>query len=210
MSTELPDKYTLISPDDAGKYISEGYRRLTGSSPTPEVLLLLLAQFAGETGNGKSVHNFNMGNTKRTASSPYWQQFPCGENDGPNGESVMYYPPNPKCHFDAYPDGYSGGEAFVKTLKRRDNWWKGLQTGDVDKFVAGLAMRPYAYFTAPPDAYLKLVKSRMAPYTASAKKYGIPSTSFGGAVFGILLGLGTAGLFVRINRRRKLAQNGRR
>jgi hypothetical protein len=205
MSTEIPDDFTVVNADDAAKYISEGYRRVTGSLPTPEVLLLLLAQFAGETGNGKSIHNYNFGNTKRTASSPYWQQFPCGENDGPNGESVMYYPPDPKCHFDAYLDGYSGAEAFVKTLKRRDKWWNGLQTGDVVKFVQALAMRPYAYFTASPASYLKLLKSRMEPYSQAAKKYGVGSSSSSGAVVGALLGLGAAVLFVRINRRRRAA-----
>lgn len=202
MSTELPDKYTDVGPDDAARYISEGYRRVTGAFPTPEVLILLLAQWAGECANGKAVHNWNFGNTKRTASSPYWQQFPCGENDGPGGTQVMYYPPDPKCHFDAYLDGYSGAEAFVKTLKRRDNWWKGLQTGDVNKFVAGLAIRPYAYFTAAPDKYLKLVQSRIAPYLGSAKKYGVGSSSKSGPVLGILLGVTAAVLFVRIKQRR--------
>jgi hypothetical protein len=198
--TELPDRITIVTPEEAAKFMAEGYKLVTGRYPTPQVLTLLLGQWAGETGNGKAIHNFNFGNTKRTANSQYWQQFPCGENDA-NGVSVMYYPPNPVCHFAAYPTGAEGAVAFIQTLKRRENWWNGLHSGSVKGFVDGLAKRPYAYFTADPGHYLKLVKDRAAKFAPLGQKYGVGGSDVGFPLF--LVGAIGAGLFVRIMRARR-------
>jgi hypothetical protein len=177
MAIELPDQLTPLTPDEAARYLAEAYRLATGKLPSPQVLTLLVAQWAGETGNGKYTHCFNFGNVKKSKSSTYFCQFPCGENDRVTGKSVMHYPPDPVCHFAAYPSAQDGANAYVNQLKRRSNWWAGLETGNVSDFVDALAeYNPskgiYAYFTAPKAAYLKLVADRAAKFAPLGQKYG--------------------------------------
>jgi hypothetical protein len=166
----IPNKLTPVTPDVAAKSISDAYKTITGSRPTKAILGLMLGQWAGETGNGESVHNFNFGNGKATSSSKHVQYFRCWERDSA-GNKIWYDPPAIECRFAAYLTPEEGAIAFINLLKRRDNWWKGLHTGTVKGFVKGLAIRPYAYFTDDVDRYEKLVAERTAKYADVAAKY---------------------------------------
>jgi hypothetical protein len=177
MSIELPDTKTVVTPDEAARYLAEAYRVATGKLPSSNVLTLLIAQWAGETGNGTATHCYNFANVKRSKASSYFCMYPCGENDRVTGKSVMYYPPDPVTHFAAYPTAQDGANAYVAQLKRRANWWAGLETGDAGKFVDALAeYNPkagiYAFFTAPKEKYLNLVTNRAAKYSSLGKQYG--------------------------------------
>lgn len=189
MTVRLDNKITPISPRLAASSLVAGYRDVTGQKPTSPVLGLLLAQWALETGNGRSVHNFNYGNKKSSAEDIFHVFFRCHEIV--NGKKVYYDPPHPTCKFAAYTDAKEGAVAYVKLLKRRPHWWKGLHTGTVDGFTAGLATRP-AFFTADPAKYASIMANRMQNYTDLAKKHGGMGTS--GQV---LLGVGlSAAVFV--------------
>lgn len=182
MSQVLTHKLTPLTPDEAGQAIANAYKKVTGKLPSKAILGLLLGQWAGETANGQSVHNYNFGNGKATASSPYVQYFRCWERDAA-GNKVWYDPPAPECKFAAYLNAEEGAVAFINLLKKRDNWWKGLHTGTVKGFVAGLAVRPYAYFTDDVGRYEKLVETRTAKYAAIAAKYA------GSAATQVIIGL---------------------
>lgn len=187
--TELPNKLTVVTADEAAKALAEGYRRVEGTKPKASVLALLLGQWALETGNGKYVHNFNFGNVKRYSGAPHYQYFAC--NEIINGAEVWFYPPAPECSFAAYTNAADGAEAYVRILKRRDSWWKGLQSGDINVFNTALSTAP-KYYTANPALYLKGLSDRVATYAPQAKKYG--STFLGNvgqAAIGASLAVGT-------------------
>lgn len=181
----LPDKLTPLTPEQAAKALSDGYKLVTGKAPTALVLQLMLGQWALETGNGKSIHNFNYGNGKGTSNSQYVQYFRCSEII--NGQEIFFDPPAIECRFAAYKTAEDGAVAFVRLLKSRENWWKGLHSGSADGFVTGLATKPYAYFTANVDLYRNVLKERAAKYADVAKKYAKKST-WGQLILGLALG----------------------
>ncbi len=194
--TELPNKLTKISADEAGKAISEAFKRVSGKKPTAAVLALLLGQWALETGNGVYVHNYSFGNTKRSSADTYYQFYRC--NEIINGETVWFDPPAPECAFSAYKTPEDGAEAWIRILKKRPNWWNGLLTGDVVKFNTGLTTAP-KYYTANPATYLNTLKNRVAAYLPQAKQYGA-KFQLGSAVLGIGLGVATLYLAPKVYR----------
>lgn len=184
--TELPNKFTTVTPDEAAKAISIGYQKVTSKKPSAVILVLLLAQWALETGNGSAVHNYNFGNTKRSSADTYYQFFRC--NEILNGQTVWFDPPAPECAFSAYLTPEAGAEAWIRILKKRPNWWNGLLTGDVTAFNTGLSTAP-KYYTANPTSYLNLLKNRVTAYTPQAIEYGA-KFGLGSALLGIGLGVG--------------------
>ena len=191
MPTALPNTLTPIDPESAGAALSKAYASLTGSKPKPAVLNLLLAQWGLETGNGKSVHNFNFGNQKSASGDEYYQEFEAGEIvDGQEQKSVM--------HFAAYKTIDDGALAYVKLLQRRPQWWAGLQSGDPHTFVSGLvAVAGQHYFTADPAKYLKTLSDELPKYAAIAKRYGSSRFAWVATALGMLLGAGSVYLYHR-------------
>lgn len=196
----LADKLTPLTADQAAKALSEGYKLVTGSYPSALILGLMLGQWALETGNGKSIHNFNYGNGKGTSNSQYVQYFRCSEIV--NGQEIFYDPPAIECRFAAYKTAEDGAVAFVRLLKSRENWWKGLHSGSADGFVDGLAKTPYAYFTANVSLYRNVLKERAAKYADVAKKYAKKSTWLQ-----LILGLAVGGVVIDGYRRIKAARS---
>lgn len=197
MGTEIRDKITPITPAQAAKSMSEGYKRAVGVKPSRKVLGLLLGQWALETGNGKSVHNYNYGNKKATPSDPYYSYFRCSEII--NGKEVFFNPPHPACKFTAYRNAEEGAEAFVRLLKGRKHWWDGLHTGTVEGFIKGLTTKP-AYFTASPTKYANAMRNRMLAFD----KLALQNAGMG--TFGQLLLGGAVSyiLYVVFSRRNEL------
>ena len=184
--TELPNKFTKVTPDAAAKALAIGFQKVTGKKPSAAILALLLGQWALETGNGSAIHNFNFGNTKRSSGDTYYQFFRCSEVL--NGKEVFFDPPSPECAFSAYKTPEAGAEAYVRILKKRPHWWNGLLSGNVATFNAGLSTKP-VYYTANPTTYLKTLTNRVAAYTPQAKEYGSSSlAAFGTALLGIGMG----------------------
>jgi hypothetical protein len=169
----LTDKLTPMTPDEAAKAMSEAYKIVTGDKPTVKILALMLAQWALETGNGKFIHHYNYGNGKATKNSHFSTYFRCSEIIG--GKEQFFDPPDPHCHFAAYPSAIEGAVAFVNLLKHRDNWWKGLHTGTPQGFVKGLSTQPFAYFTANVTLYQNVLTERYGKYFDVAKQYARPS-----------------------------------
>ncbi len=170
MAVQLADKITPLTPEVAVKAIVNGYRLVTGKSPTKVVLGMLMGQSALETGHWKIIHNYNFGNMKSGKNDEFFQVY--GTHDDPT---------DPGAHYAAYQSADTGAAAYIAILKRRAHWWEGLHSGTPEGFIAGLTTPP-VYFTANPTRYLNELVGTMGRYAGLAGKYS-------GSVIGSLLGL---------------------
>jgi hypothetical protein len=193
MSVLIANRFTPLSADEASKALAAAYKSITGSGANSKVLGLLVGQWAIETGNGKYIHNYNFGNVKHTSGDSYYQQFEGSEViDGQNVVSVM--------DFAAHLTAIDGAIAFIKQLKKRAQWWAGLQTGDAQKYIDGLtAIMGQYYFTGDKTAYLKGLVNRMNSYQAEIKRYASSSWKSGLQLI-LGLALGAAGVYGYRNR----------
>lgn len=188
----LADKSTPLTADQAAKAFSQAYQKVVGKVPAPEVLNLLIAQSAFETGNwGKGIHNYNFGNAKATSHDKYVQYFRCSEVI--NGVETFFDPPSPVCKFAAFPTAEEGAEAYIKLLQGRSNWWNGLHTGTVAGFVQGLTTQP-AYFTADPSIYAAGMSRLFSQYSAIATQWAVPIGLGIGMIAAIVGGVGALGI----------------
>lgn len=183
----VPDRITPITPAQAAKALSDGYKIVTGKRPAKNVMQLLVGQSAFETENWHAIHNYNFGNKKASSGDRNWQYFRCSEIV--DGQEVFYDPPAWQCRFAAYRSAAEGGAAYIQLLKEHTNWWNGLHSGTPEGFVQGLTMRPGAYFTASPSVYLNGLMKRMNDYAAIALQFAESPVGIGGF---IALALGVA------------------
>jgi hypothetical protein len=197
VSQILPDKLTPLTPDEAAKAISDGYKSVVGHKPSKKILLLLLGQTALETGNWKSIHNYNFGNAKATSSDLFAQYFACGEVE--HGVEVHYPAGDPHCIFAAHQTAADGAAHYIRVLRNRDHWWKGLNTGTVPGFIRGLTTTP-VYFTANPITYASVLSDRASRYTEQAKRYSSSTILqiLGGIAVGALAFVGASQLRKRV------------
>jgi len=176
MAIQLPDRLTALVPDDAARYLAEGYRRVMGSSPSVAKMKLLISQSALESGNWKFMHNFNYGNEKLSGSDTHSQVYKIGDD-----------PSDPGAFYAAFLNPEDGAEHYVRTLTKRDHWRAGLETGKPLLFIQALSTPP-VYFTADPQRYLVTMTKLIDQYEDLANKYG---SSFWGTVIGLVLALGS-------------------
>lgn len=173
----LPDALTPLTADQATAALATAYQRVTGQSPTQNVLGLLVAQTAQETAEWQKLHNYGFGNLKASASDAYYQGFRCWEMVG--GQKVWYEADNPICRFAAYLNPEDGAEAYIRLLAKRPNWWNGLHTETVEGFIAGLTTRP-AFFTGDPAAYARRMEQFMSEYAGLVAQYAGQAVSYAG------------------------------
>jgi len=164
----LPNLLTPLTADQAAKALSDGYKKVVGQKPPKKILSLLVSQTALETGNWKSLHNFNFGNAKATGSDPFIQYYGCSEVL--NGTEQFFQAGDPHCVFAAHKTAADGAAHYVNVLKSREHWWQGLQSGSVPKFISGLTTAP-AYFTANAITYGNTLNKLAIQYAPLAKKY---------------------------------------
>lgn len=179
---ELPANRTVLSADTAAKYLASAYKAVAGKAATKAIMKLLIGQWAGETGNGNSMYNYNFGNTMPTGNDTHFHYLNASEII--DGKEVKM-----RSKFAAYASPKEGAEAFIKVLKSRKHWWDGLQSGTVEGFIKGLTTAP-KYFTAFPDVYTNLLVSRIEAYGDIAVKY---AGSIWGTIIQVVFGMGIAG-----------------
>lgn len=180
--TELPATHTVMTADDAAKYLAAAYKKVAGKAANFNIMKLLIGQWAGETGNGASMFNYNFGNTMPVETDKYYQILHASEII--DGQEVKLDE-----KFAAYKTPAEGALAYINVLKSRPHWWNGLQSGTVDGFINGLTTAP-KYFTASADLYKKLLISRINAYLPAAKKY---ASTWWGTTLQVLVGLGLGG-----------------
>lgn len=165
-----PEK-TQISRDDFTNACKRVWGKVFGedSQPNEEILGMLWAQAALETGHFRSMYNYNFGNIK---ASPGWSQnnkftgFNCGENlkdNNGNVRSVNFTGNHPVCFFRAYDTLDEGLINFLGTLKK--SYGTALNkafVGDTRGFVKELKNK--GYFTGNAQTYSNAVTSLYNQY----------------------------------------------
>jgi flagellum-specific peptidoglycan hydrolase FlgJ len=161
MATLIDDKLTPLTVDELIAGMLGGYIHNMGDDARPSAgqLACLVAQACLETGNGKHVHCWNLGNVK---ASKDWDglvcQYKC--NEVINGKVEWFSPPHPQTHFRAFLSAADGCAEFVGFLANRERYrraWDRACAGDASGFV--LALGAAGYFTANVETYRRAVQS---------------------------------------------------
>jgi hypothetical protein len=176
--TELASTITPASKAEILETLWVAYQKYFGSTPKKESIWILASQWATETGWGKFMHAYNVGNVKCREGDGYDHQFyACNEvidvrtatkhakadpvhakithvsADGAKA-TIWYYPPHPECRFRAFNSLLDGVSDYIGLLVRRFNKaWPSVIAGDMPSFVH--ALRLQNYFTADEAAYTK-------------------------------------------------------
>lgn len=175
---KVPAVRTPVSADDVGLAILRLVPSVSRSS-----LSLLLAHWAGETGWGRSMFNFNVGNAKSAGTSGDWTFFSCTEIVGrAEAEKLLsdsrvsvasgsadslgarvelrFVPDHPWCRFAAYSSLHDGVAAYLQMLQRRfPASWRAALGGDVDEFAR--ALKDERYYTADLSHYVRLLRGTL-------------------------------------------------
>lgn len=186
---EVPAERTIVSRFQMIDAMRDAWTKLAGA-PADHSLAILLGHWALETGTGKSMMNFNVGNWK--APRPLDQEhtyFTTRENLSPKGADaavaastpaapchilgpasngtlvVIFEPRHPTCRFRSFPTLEVGCEAYVTGM--RGAWaaaWDAAVRGDVVGFADALAKA--RYFTAPVGEYVAGVSAHARIFTS--------------------------------------------
>jgi hypothetical protein len=140
---------TPLTREQVARELVRAYRQVTSALPSDGVATLLLAHTAFETGHWQKIHNHNIGNVKASPAFPKIVQLRCTEVEG--GVEKVFEPPDPRCNFRAYDTPAEGAVDYVRVLRSRPHWWKGLHTESPSAFARALATPP-KYFTGNPAA----------------------------------------------------------
>jgi hypothetical protein len=149
--TLVPNRLTYASVVEMYAVLRGAWRMQFRAEPTRANLLILLAHWSLETGQGRAMHCYNIGNVKHVAGDGYdYCQFRCSEIVG--GTEVFFDPPHPATSFRAYATLEDGCADYLILLSRRfGRAWLDVMSGDVAKFCADL--KALHYYTADEAVY---------------------------------------------------------
>lgn len=142
MATEIEARKTPITKSQAIEALWKGWLAYFGGVPTPGCIQIVCAQWAIETGWGKSMWNYNMGNAKSREGDGFdYQFFACNEllktsyaqalqKADPKGARIQsvrsdgfawiwFYPPHPASRFRAFHSAEEGAADHISLLARR-------------------------------------------------------------------------------------------
>lgn len=178
---ELPDVKTVVTPQQMATAICYAYYRYFNSWPRRDSVRILLAQWALETGWGKSMHCYNIGNVKSKKGDGYdYCFFACNELlsksvaeffkvKDPNLVKVTsyrsdglcvvwFYPNHPSCRFRAFKTLEDGVYDYLLLLVQRfTKAWHCVASGDPVEFSR--ALKQQKYYTADEASYTRTLKS---------------------------------------------------
>lgn len=140
-----------MAPHAAAAHLQSAWRDVAGVDPSAPTLGVLWAQWALETGRGRSMHGYNFGGLKGGSPDGGTLVLDTREGFGDTERRI-------RSGFRAYDGPAAGARDYVRTL--RDDYpeaFSAAASGDSSAFVEGLARR--RYFTADPDAYRSAISS---------------------------------------------------
>lgn len=160
---ELPDLLTVASVPQIAAALAHASTAL-GLGLDRRDVCLLLAQVAFETGLGKAMHRWNLGNAKHVdGDGRDWCSFACTEIIG--GREVWFFPPATACRFRAFRSLDEGAVDYLAMMRRSfRSAWPALLSGDPVAFVS--ALKAAHYFTADVGLYTRGVTSLFASFLA--------------------------------------------
>lgn len=183
MPTKLDANKTPVSKQDLLLALWQAWYQIFGEEPKKESICILGGQWALETGWGKSMWDFNLGNVKSVEGDGHdYQFFGCGEelplsvaqhavHDSPLVKVVRTYmqgttqmasvwidPEHPWCRFRAFHNLLEGAVDYVKLLNKRfQKSWPAVIAGDPVQFAHFLKLQHY--YTADEGEYTNTLKS---------------------------------------------------
>lgn len=181
MPNELIAKTTPVSKEEVLKALYDAWIHLFGVTPKKESVWVLASQWALETGYGKSMWCYNLGNVKSTEGDGHdYCYFACNEilktavadaiaakNPGiakvtkyrDNGTAIIwFYPKHPGCRFRAFNTLLEGCIDYIGLLNKRfSKSWPAVLAGDPAQFSH--LLRVQGYYTADEASYTSTMKS---------------------------------------------------
>ncbi len=147
---KLDDVLTPVTPNEVFGALQSAWQRQFGALPQRSSLLVLLAQWALETGRGKSMHCFNLGNVKSGGQAGDWCFFRC--NEIIKGKVVWFDPDDAACRFRAFKTLEDGARDYLQTLHNRfTKAWPAVLEGAPADFSH--LLRKQNYYTANEAQY---------------------------------------------------------
>ena len=179
MGKQLPNVVTKVSTADILTSLAKAWLHLFAKAPKRASLDVLAAQWALETGWGKSMHCFNVGNVKgKVGGDRNWTFFACNEilssasahhfaqidpehakitADNGKSATIWFYPPHSGCCFRAFETLDAGVADYLSLLYHRfSGAWPAALAGDPEAFAVKL--HELRYYTASVALYTSVLK----------------------------------------------------
>ncbi|HEX4336997.1 MAG TPA: glucosaminidase domain-containing protein [Polyangiaceae bacterium] len=168
-TTLVKAQRTPLSGSEAAQAIESAWTDVMGEPPSKSTVAVLTAQWAHETGRGRSMLNYNFGGIKGTGPSGLSASY--GTKEGWGASEV-----HTTDTFRAYRTPEEGAKDYVQLLaKRFPKAVEAAKAGDPDGFVRGLKER--GYFTGNEVAY----RNSVASMSAQALEQGFDAVSTPGS-----------------------------
>lgn len=179
MPEELFAQKTPIPTEEVLKGLYDAWYHVFGNYPKKESVLVLASQWALETGWGKSMWNYNLGNVKSTEKDGRnYCYFACNEilktsvaegyvKKNPdtakitkyrdNGTAIIwFYPKHSGCRFRAFHNLLEGCIDYIGVLNQKFNRsWPAVLAGDPKQFAHLLKLQ--GYYTADESEYTNTI-----------------------------------------------------
>ncbi len=153
----LSPAVTPVTPSEMLASLERAWKALFGQEPSRESLLVVLAQWALETGRGRAMHAYNVGNIKSVEGDGHdYTYFAC--NEVLHGKVVWFYPDAAGCRFRAYRALDLGVADYLATVHARySGAWSAVIAGSPAQFAH--LLKAERYYTAPEESYTKSLAS---------------------------------------------------
>lgn len=163
----VPVVRTSLSAGQAQEALRAAWEKVTGEAPSDKTLALITAQWAHETGSGKSMYNYNFAGIKGAGPDGLSVAQSTKEGWGQTERRIVD-------NFRAYRTAEEGATDYVQLLARRfPDAVEGAKAGDSAAFVRGLKSR--GYFTGNEGAYLSSVNRIAGGYLG--QDLGVPTSA---------------------------------
>jgi len=156
----VPTVRTTMAPAAVYAALASAWTALLGTQPTRQELLVLLSQWAHETGGGGSADNWNLAGIKHVTGDGHdYAEYTTHEIV--NGQDVRTVQ-----RFRAYASLDESAFDYLRTLRKDFGFaWPAVEAGDVADFGHRLKVR--GYYTAPESLYVAALERWRASLDAS-------------------------------------------
>lgn len=161
---QLPAVITKIEPAALFAALRDAWIAQMGAPPARASLLVLIAQWALETGWGRACYCWNLGNVRHAVGDGRaYCLIPCSEVI--EGKEYKYDPTHPEdakhCMFRAFETLEAGTADYLATIwKNFDKAWPAVVKGDPAGYA--VLLKAQGYFTANLSLYEKALVALFA------------------------------------------------
>lgn len=164
---ELPCVATTCTPGELAPMLVGAWRETTGADPSRSSVLVLLAQWALETGWGKHCYCWNLGNYRAVAGE-CWTYLP-RVSEVIGGVERFYRRDVPAeremCRFAAWERLDDAALFWLRKLSTRFRLaWPAVEAGDPAQYA--VLLKRAGYYTASEAHYVRLMTSLVATLDA--------------------------------------------